>query len=101
MKKTILTASLSLLLAACASNGGTSAAANDAAQAIAAAEAARSQAAAVGYEWRDTGKIIAAARKAADGQKYDKAVALASKAERQSVYAVKQQADQANAAAVN
>lgn len=101
MKKTILTASLSLLLTACASNGGATASADDAARAIAAAEASRQQAAAVGYEWRDTGKVIAAAKKAAEAQKYGQAVTLAEKAERQSVYAVKQQADQSKAAQVN
>ena len=100
MKKTILTASLSLLLVACASDGGNKAAmADDAAQAIAAAEAARQQAQAVGYEWRDTGKIINAARKASEAKEYDKAVSLAKKAEQQSVNAVKQQAEQSTAAA--
>lgn len=97
MKKTILTASLSLLLAACASNGGTSAAADEASQAIAAAEAARTKAAAVGYEWRDTGKMIKAAKKAAEAKEYDKAVTLAGKAKRQSINAVKQQAEQEKA----
>ncbi len=100
MKKTILTASLSLLLAACASNGGNKAAmADDAAAAIAAAETARQEAQAVGYEWRDTGKIITAAKKAAEAKEYDKAVSLANKAEAQSVNAVKQQAEQSKAAA--
>jgi len=94
MKKIILTASLSLLLSACASSGGTTAAAGDATQAIAAAEAATAKAAAVGYEWRDTHKMIKAAKKAAEAKEYDKAVALASQAERQSVNAVKQQAEQ-------
>lgn len=98
MKKTIITASLSLLLAACASNGGTKASADDAAQAIAAAETSRQQAAAVGYEWRDTGKFIAEAKKAADDKNYEHAVALAKKAEHQSINAVKQQAEQTKAA---
>jgi len=97
MKKTILTASLSLLLAACASNGGTTAAADDARQAIAAAEAARAKAASVGYEWRDTHKMIKAAQKAVDAHEYDKAVSLAGKAERQSINAVKQQKEQEKA----
>ena len=101
MKKTLLAASLSLLLGACASNGGTSAAAGDAAAAIAAAESARSQAASLGYEWRDTGKLIEAAKAANEAKEYDKAVSLAGQAERQSVYAVKQQAEQADAAAIN
>ncbi|MCW8828537.1 MAG: hypothetical protein OQK94_05730 [Gammaproteobacteria bacterium] len=101
MKKIILAASLPLLLAACASNGGGSAAADDAAAAIAAAESARSQAASLGYEWRDTAKFIASAQKAAEAKEYNKAVTLAGRAERQSVYAVKQHSDQADAAAIN
>lgn len=95
------TASLTLLLSACASSGGSTAKADDAAQAIAAAEASRQHAASLGYEWRDTGKLIDAARKAAEAQNYEQAVALAGKAERQGVYAVKQQAQQADAAQVN
>ena len=95
MKKTILTASLSLLLAACASSGGTTASADDASKAIAAAEAANKQAASVGYEWRDTGKMIKAAQEAVEAKEYDKAVSLAGKAERQGMNAVKQQAEQA------
>lgn len=98
MKKTILTASLSLLLAACASNGGTSASADDASKAISAAEAANKKAASVGYEWRDTGKMIKAAQKAAEAKEYAKAVSLATKAEHQGMNAVKQQAEQAKAA---
>lgn len=101
MKKTILTATLSLLLAACASNGGSTAAADDAAQAIAAAEAAKVKASAVGYEWRDTGKMIEAAKKAAEAKQYEKAVALAGQAERQSINAVKQQAEQVAAVSAN
>ncbi|MGM0593902.1 MAG: SoxXA-binding protein [Pseudomonadota bacterium] len=94
MKKTIMTASLALLLSACASNGGTTANADNAAQAIAAAETARKEAAAVGYEWRDTGKILKAAKKAAKEQDYQRAMYLAGVAERQSENAVKQQAEQ-------
>lgn len=101
MKKTLIAASLSLLLSACASNGTTAAGPDDAAAAIAAAEAARSQAATLGYEWRDTGAMIAQAKKAVEAKEFSKAVSLAAAAERQSVYAVKQQADQAEAAAIH
>lgn len=97
MKKALLTASLSLLLAACASNGGTNAAAEDAAQAIAAAEAARAKAAAVGYEWRDTAKMIKAAKEAAKAKEYNKAVTLAGQAERQGQNALKQYHEQSKA----
>jgi membrane protein involved in colicin uptake len=52
-------------------------------QAIAAAEAARKKAASVGGEWRDTGKMIKEAQAAAEAGKFEEAVKLASKAERQ------------------
>lgn len=101
MKKTILTAAMSLLLAACASNGGTTASADSAAQAIAAAEAAQAKASAVGYEWRDTASMIEAAKKAVEAKQYEQAVDLAAQAERQSINAVKQQAEQVAAVSAN
>ncbi len=72
MRKIILTASLSLLLSACAATGHAPA---SAAEAVGAAEAARTEAA-TDYEWRDTGKIIEAANKAMEGKEYGKAVSL-------------------------
>lgn len=90
MKKIILTASLTLMLAACASTGTTSMTADDANKAIASAEAAQTKAAAVGYEWRDTGKIIKSAKTAAEAKEYEKAITLAKKAEQQGINAVKQ-----------
>ena len=100
MKKTILIASLSLTLGACATTGNQATAAS-AASAIAAAQAAKSQAAEAGYEWRDTGAIIDDARKAAEAKEFSKASELAAKAERQSVAALKQYEAQKNAASTN
>jgi len=59
-------------------------------QAITAAEAARQQAAKIGGEWRDTGKMIEAARKAAGEGKYDEALSLAEQARVQSVLGYEQ-----------
>jgi nucleoid-associated protein YgaU len=60
-------------------------------QAIANAKAANADAKAVGYEWRDTGKIIKSAEKAlADGNE-DEAIKLANKAEKQARDAIAQQ----------
>lgn len=52
-----------------------------ASDAIAKAEAARKKAASVNGEWRDTGKFIKNAKKAAEAGDYAKAVRLANKAE--------------------
>ncbi|TNF98793.1 MAG: hypothetical protein EP297_07185 [Gammaproteobacteria bacterium] len=82
--------------------------------AVAAAKSAKKKATAVGYEWRDTGKMIKKAEEiakgAADSEKagdkeaaiaaYQKAAKLARKAEKQSHDAVKQQMQQANAGPV-
>jgi len=51
--------------------------------AIAAAKAANKKAKAVGYEWRDTGKMIKKAEAARDAGDDEKAVKLAKKAEKQ------------------
>lgn len=90
MKKTIMIATLSLMLGACATNGTQSSSADDATQAIAAAQAAKAKVAKVGYEWRDTGAIIDEAKKAAEAKEYDKATKLANQAEQQSVTAMAQ-----------
>lgn len=59
--------------------------------AIAAAKKANKDAKAIGYEWRDTAKIIKKAEKAlADGD-YDKAIELANKARRQAENAIAQE----------
>ncbi len=86
MKKIVLIASLALSLGAISNVQ----AADDPAAAIAAAEAARSEAAKVGFEWRDTAQLIEEAKKAASEGDAAKAVALAQQAQRQSENAVKQ-----------
>lgn len=58
--------------------------------AIAAAEAANKAAKAVGYEWRDTGKMIKKAKELAKKGKTAEAVKLAKKAEEQGHDAVAQ-----------
>ncbi len=66
------------LLAGCATTGDDAASAAE--QAIADAKAANAEVAAMGFEWRDTGKIISEAEKAlADGDN-DKALELANSA---------------------
>jgi hypothetical protein len=58
--------------------------------AIAAAEAAQKAAAKVGYEWRDTGKMIKQAKKLAKEGKTADAIKLAKRAEEQGHDAVAQ-----------
>jgi len=60
------------------------------------AEAARKQAAAAGYEWRDTSKIIAKAREAESKGDQAKAQRFAAEAKAQSELAVQQSRQQAN-----
>lgn len=100
MKTTGLIVSLSLLLGACAT-AGVPANAKSAAHAIEHAEAAKMKAAKVGYEWRDTGSIIANAKKAAEASEFDRASELAALAERQSLAALKQYKSQRNASALD
>ncbi len=56
-----------------------------------AADAARKDAAAVGYEWRDTGKILGKAKAAADEGDMENAMKLVAKAQEQSADAMVQQ----------
>ena len=70
------------------SSGSTEQAAKDA---IAAAKKANKDAKAVGYEWRDTAKIIKKAEKALADEDYDKAIKLANKAKRQAENAIAQE----------
>jgi len=55
----------------------------EAEQAITAAEQARKQAATIGGEWRDTGKMIKEATSLLDTREYTKAIGIANKAKRQ------------------
>ena len=101
MKKFVLIASIALLSSACVTTQTAKAppaTPQSAAAAITAAEAARSKASAVGYEWRDTAKLIAAAKKAMKAKDSEKAAKLARQAQHQSESALKQQAQQMDAA---
>ena len=61
-----------------------------------AADAARKDAASVGYEWRDTGKILGKAKAAADEGDMDKAMKLVASAQEQSEDAMAQQKREAD-----
>ena len=97
MKKIITMAAVAAFtLAACAS--GPVHSKNDAAGAIAAAEHETSRAKKKNYEWRDTGKIIKSAKAAMKKGAFDAAVKLANTAKKQSTMALKQYAEQKDAA---
>ena len=100
MKNSLIIAPLALLAAACASNQAVQipATAENAAAAIATAVATNSKASAMGYEWRDTGKLIADAKKAAAAKELAKAIELAQQALHQSENALKQHDAQKDAA---
>ena len=61
-----------------------------------AADAKRKDAAGVGYEWRDTGKMLADAKSSAEAGDMEKAMKLVAKAHEQSEDAIAQQAREAN-----
>jgi hypothetical protein len=67
-------------------------------EAVTAAEAARKQAASVGGEWRDTGKLITKAKAAAEKGDFAKAIELATTARKQGELGYQQSMDQKNAA---
>ena len=77
-----MTIKKSLLVLACSSIISTSVFAS-ADKAIAAAEASQKAAAKVGYEWRDTAKMIKEAKKLAKQGKTEQAIQLANKAQEQ------------------
>lgn len=85
---------LALSLAACESTPTKSL--SDANMAIKSAMEANGKAKKLNYEWRDTGKILKKARAAKGAGKFDEAVKLAGKAERQAINAVKQHDEQKN-----
>ena len=64
--------------------------------AIAAAKKANKEAKAVGYEWRDTAKIIKKAEKALGAEDYNKAIKLANKARSQAENAIAQYRSESN-----
>jgi len=66
--------------------------------AISAAKAAHKSSVKKGFAWRDTGKLLKKAKKAHKKGDSKKAIKLANKAQKQAELAMKQGADQANAA---
>ncbi|MFA7619978.1 MAG: hypothetical protein WC012_13135 [Thiohalomonadaceae bacterium] len=92
MKKHVLVLAAALLASACTNQVSSQPAptADSAQEAIAAAEASVNKAQKVGYEWRDTAKLIAQAKEAAAKQDFATAQALANQAEQQGKLAVKQ-----------
>lgn len=91
MIRMLFTALLATMLVAC--NGAKSSASYtpiDSKRVIGQAEAAIAKASKVGYEWRDTDKLLTEAKDAEKNGDYNTAVALASQAEHQAINAVKQ-----------
>lgn len=86
-KITLLTISATLLFSANAFSAATKAHAE---KAIQKASMANSAAKKLGYEWRDTGKMIKAAKKMLSKKQYSKAIKTAKAAEDQGNMAVKQ-----------
>ena len=98
MKKLLTTAAFALFFAVgCAGTPEVSHTKADADAAIAAAKAATKKAAGVGFEWRDTGKMIKKAEAAAKAGDFNAAVKGAKKAERQSINAYAQYEENKNA----
>lgn len=96
MKKiAILAMTAALSLAACAT--GPSMTQQEANSAISAAKSELKKAASINYAWRDTGKMIKAAEKAAKEGNYDKAVSLANEARKQSEIAQVQHSEEKGA----
>ncbi len=93
MKKHVLLLAATLLATACASQGPSepAATAESANQAIVAAEAAAKQAQEVGYQWRDTEKLIQDAKAAAAKRDFATAQKLANAAAQQGKLALEQQ----------
>lgn len=93
MKKLIVTSTFCLFCALAQAEAGKDS--FDAA--YQAAETARQQAAAAGYEWRDTSKLLSEAKDAAAAGDYAAAVKLADEAKLQGELAVQQAAHEADA----
>ena len=92
LKLTSLIALVFAVAVGCTSTTDSSGSSEQAAKdAIAAAKKANKDAKAVGYEWRDTGKIIKKAEKALADEDYDKAIKSANKAKRQAENAIAQE----------
>lgn len=103
MMKTILAGFFSslILISGCATatNEATteSASADDFTAAWDAADAKRIEAAAVGYEWRDTGKMLKKAKEEAEAGNTEAAMKLVAKANEESMDAIAQESREADA----
>ncbi len=89
-----------LLLSGCATTGSsdsTAATLESYKTAVTAAQTSIKTAKKANYEWRDSGKILKKAAKAAKSGDFDKALKLANKAKRQGEIALAQAKSQANA----
>lgn len=86
-----------LLATGCAGNSAYVATQEDYSKSVVEAKAAIKKAKAAQYEWRDSGKILKEAEKAAKAGDFNKAVSLANKAKRQGDYALAQSEQQKNA----
>ena len=91
-----------VILTGCASNGSTAASTPEDAQAaynaaVVAAKASLKTAKKAHFEWRDSGKMLKKADKAAKKGDFATATKLANKAKRQGVMALAQSKDQASA----
>lgn len=93
--KLAIASALALSLAACQSAPTKSLA--DANMALKSAMAENAKTKKMNVEWRDTGKLLKKARKAKGEGKFDEAVKLAEKAERQAKNALAQAEQQKNA----
>ncbi len=97
MKKFLSLAAMTVMVAACASAPENVHSKGDADGAIAAAEHELSRANKLGFEWRDSDKMVKAAKEANKEGKFDEAVKLASKAKEQGTMAIEQAQEQKGA----
>jgi len=86
-----------VLLSGCAGSGSTATTETTYNAALAEAKASLKVAKKAHFEWRDTGKLLKKADKAAKAGDFEKATKLAKKANRQNQLALVQSKDQANA----
>ena len=97
-RRRLLAAAMAAAFVAGASCAATSASEADHAETFKAAyeagEAARKAAAALGFEWRDTKRMLGLAKKLAEKGEYERAIRLANKAKRQGEQGVVQAREQ-------
>ena len=97
VKKKLTTCALAVLMTGLGTQAFARASAEDYEKMMRAAEAAQAAAASVGGEWRDTGKMLDKAKKAASDGAYDKAIAIANQARQQGELGYKQALAEKNA----